>query len=84
MQLELINTFADAPQTIVTYPFVNSILESRETFIEFATAMLTEEEATQLVKISACVYYASDEVTNCEWFKECNGKFYFHQEATNA
>jgi hypothetical protein len=75
MQLELILSFDDRGQRFVTYPFCNAIMQDKETFFEFATSMLEDDEKQQLVKISCCIYFAA-KLKDAEWYKECNGKFW--------
>ena len=78
MQLEVIFTFDGSPQQIVTYPFVEALLQTRTLFFNYVTAMLNDEEKETLCKISCCIYSFEQmhPLSNEHWYSQTNGKFY--------
>lgn len=75
MYVNVIFTFEIGPQKFADYPFCSVLLKKTETYFEYLTSLLSEEEKKTLVKISTCIYYAKD-LNPPEWFENMNGKYY--------
>lgn len=77
MKLEIIYTFNDRPQQVVTMPISEHILNNKEMFFVYATSPLLKEEKETLVKMSGCIYEASNlNLYKNHWYNKENGKFY--------
>lgn len=78
--VDIIFTFEDEQKGDAVY-FTPNLLESEEVFVEFITGHLSDEYRRNLRKISTCI--VSDEhnaeVRACDWYMNCNGKFYFER-----
>ena len=79
MELQLIYTYevtSGKEQDIINYKcWDKDIFESVDTFMEWVNEQLTDEEITELIKISTCVYNVGD-FPPPDWYLECDGKIY--------
>ena len=76
ISLQCIYTYDKREQDMINYVKVPEIaMKNKENLVAFMTTPLTNEEQSDLVKISACVNM--DEKPP-EWYMKRNGKFYFY------
>jgi hypothetical protein len=75
MEIEFIFTFHEREQEFARSEITPEILESKTELLDFIFERLTKPEASELVKISCCVYNAGD--YKCpDWYIDMNGKYW--------
>lgn len=76
MIIQFIYTFENRPQSFLTFPFVEPILQDIETLFKFAITPLDKDDLQELVKISSAIIFDDDKFELPLWYIECNGKLW--------
>lgn len=76
MKIECIYTFVKSEQAIKLIAIEPDNLKSNEDLSKHLISDLTDSEKCELIKISCCIISNRIEEVP-EWFKSCNGKFWF-------
>lgn len=76
MKIEFILTYNSREQGFIEYPYIPQILNDQQTLFEYATARLSEEEKSDLIKISSCVVTGDEDFNPPKWYEETNGKLW--------
>ena len=75
MTIEFIFTFHEREQEITREEITPDVLKSKTTLLDLIFERLTKAEASELVKVSCCVYNA--EGYECpDWYMQMNGKYW--------
>jgi len=73
-----IYTYEEKEQEMIDYKIIpENTLDDIDTLSFFMVAILTDDEMSELRKISVCV---SSDNKPPEWFMKCNGKLYYENE----
>lgn len=75
MFIEFIFTFHEREQEIAREVITSDVLESKTKLLDLIFERLTKTQASELVKISCCVYDYGD-YQFPDWYMDINGKYW--------